>query len=150
MIYDTLEHLPQYFPQIQELLSLVFDADTPDGTYPLGNGVVAGVQTYQTKPHSETRYESHRNNTDIQIVLSGSEQIDVLPLADVEPAADYNGETDVQFFQSTPAVPPPITCPMVAGRFAAFFPQDAHRPQIKSGGTPQTVRKVVIKLRTSI
>ena len=33
------------------------------------------------------------------------------------------------------------------GEFAVFFPQDAHRPCIKSEGSDETVRKAVVKVR---
>ncbi len=46
-----------------------------DGCYKLGNGIVANVMTYITKPISMTYYESHRKYINIQYMIYGEELV---------------------------------------------------------------------------
>ena len=54
--------------------------------------------SYETKLKS-TVIESHVKEVDIQILLSGSEQIKIYNFKDVEITQKYNFETDCQFYK---------------------------------------------------
>ena len=84
------------------------------------------------------RLEFHRRYIDIQVAIAGSEAIGWRPLGDchsiVEP---YLSERDIGFCGDRPEtwLAPP-------GRFAAFFPDDAHAPLAGQG----PLRKAVVKV----
>jgi YhcH/YjgK/YiaL family protein len=101
-----------------------FDPDTPDGRYELdGDDLFALVQTYDTAPATEKRFEAHRRYLDIQHVSAGTD--------------------DIVFFQE-PGVSSSFL--LRAGDFAIFHPGDAHKPGCMAGGKTQ-VKKVVVKVR---
>jgi YhcH/YjgK/YiaL family protein len=168
MIADSLTALPQYLPKrlYQAVMPFIekLDTDIPDGKYPLdGRKVFARIQTYETKPVSGCRIEAHRKYADIQIVLAGSECIDVFPAVALEPETDYDAEADVQFYKADfckaggaanlPVLSPLVRFSAVPDYFALFYPQDAHRPQMhaeqKHTTQGQQVRKLIIKINVS-
>ena len=109
-----------------------------------GGDVFAIVMEYETLPRSEARFESHRKFVDIQYTLEGDEEIDWSPLDGL--VADGPLDQDLQFW-----LPPAegwSTLCQSAGRFAVFFPGDAHRPKVRH--STHQVRKVVIKVRARL
>lgn len=109
-----------------------------------GSDVVAMVMEYETFARSAARFESHREFVDIQCTLDGDEEIDWSPLEGLVPDGPF--EQDLQFW-----VPPASgwsTLCQSAGRFAVFFPGDAHRPKVHH--STGRVRKVVIKVRARL
>jgi YhcH/YjgK/YiaL family protein len=73
-------------------------------------------------------------------VSRGKEKIGILPVEKATVKDPYNAEKDVAHYtgEGTYYVAEP-------GTFFLFFPQDAHRPNIKVND--EKVKKVVIKIR---
>ncbi len=91
------------------------------------------------RTRAEAKLECHRKYIDIQLVLTGIDEMGWKPLSDChQPIADYNSERDIQFFDDVPdswiAVP--------AGAFCIFFPEDAHAPLVSSS----RIRKLIFKI----
>ena len=106
----------------------------PDGTY-------ANVQEYTTKENS--KYEVHRAYIDIQVVVSGREQILVSPLGALQDCLqEYDPEKDIEFFAASSEF---RSVPADAGHWVILFPSDAHEPCITLG-EPSEIRKVVVKV----
>lgn len=87
------------------------------------------------------RLESHRRYIDIQVTLAGQEEIGHRPLSECgSPQVPFLPDNDVAFYAERPdswfALPP--------GRFAIFFPDDAHAPLAGSGELHKVVVKVAV------
>ncbi|HEX8274558.1 MAG TPA: YhcH/YjgK/YiaL family protein [Longimicrobiaceae bacterium] len=121
-----------------------FDPATPDGRYPVrGEEVFALVQTYETGPATEKRFESHRAHLDVQYVAEGEERILHAPTRLLEVADPYDPATDLAFYAD------PRACSSLllrAGDLAVLLPGDGHKPGCMAGGRHR-VRKVVVKVR---
>lgn len=148
MIVDTLSNRRLYAP-LQRGLRLgfeylaAFDPSTPDGRYPVdGERVIALVQSYDTGPATERRFETHRRNIDIQFIVAGRERILHVPSAGMEVETPYDAETDAVFYHDPPASSSIL---LTAGDFAIFHPHDAHKGGCMAGGR-EPVRKVVVKV----
>ncbi len=146
MIYDTVAHLDAYrgvHPRVMRGLELLRDTDftaQPDGTYEVdGKSLFYFLQSYETKP-SNDRPEAHRRYADIMMMLSGRELVGVAPLESVRDTGE-RPEGDIRFYRGQ-------TVPILleGDRFAVFFPGDAHAPGAAPGGTPERVRKCVVKV----
>lgn len=94
----------------------------------------------------EDPFEAHRQCADVHFCQLGNEQIDHADIQGLKIQTDYDNEKDVILFQ-----PPRIfhTARMVAGSFAIFFPEDAHRPSQPM--TPSVlnlnrIKKLVVKV----
>jgi len=107
----------------------------------LGLHMFASVQEYSTLARHEARFESHEAHVDLQYTLSGGESIDWIPRPLLQPDDPF--DHDVQFWLPPPE--PVTTLAQTAGRFAIFFPADAHRPKVRLSGHDR-VRKLVIKI----
>lgn len=149
MILDSLANRALYAslsPRIAAGLDYLasFDPDTEDGRYPIdGEVVYAVVQSYETAPGAEKRWESHEKHLDIQYIVSGQERILHAQASPLEVATPYNETKDVTFYRDPAAS---TSCLLQAGDFALFFPADAHKPGCMAGGR-DAVRKVVVKIR---
>jgi YhcH/YjgK/YiaL family protein len=149
MILDSLDNAALYHALGARIAAGLrwltdFDPDLPVGRYPIeGDLVHASVQSYETAPGAEKRYEAHRNHVDIQCIVSGRERILVAPTPSLTVSEPYREEKDVTFYADPSASTSLLLSP---GDFAILFPGDAHKPGCMAGGR-DAVRKVVVKVR---
>ncbi|PTN07376.1 YhcH/YjgK/YiaL family protein [Mangrovibacterium marinum] len=112
------------------------------GKYPIIEGeLTAIVSEYNTKEPEDARWEAHRRFIDLQYLISGEEQMGVMPLADAKNAGAYNAEKDLIFYGDNDG---PLYRATSANYFL-FFPGDLHRPGVKSGEAAP-VKKLVLKI----
>lgn len=112
------------------------------GKYPIdGDNVYAIVTEAPSKEFDQSAWESHRKYIDLHYIIKGQETIGMAAISKATVTKPYNETTDAanynaegQYFLATPAT------------FYLFFPQDAHRPNIKAAGY-DVVKKVVVKIR---
>jgi YhcH/YjgK/YiaL family protein len=120
-------------------------ADVPLGLQEIiGRDMYVSVQEYDTKDRNAARFESHRRHIDLQYTLAGTEVIDWLPVPALNPDGPFDSDKDFQFYSAVSDLVP-TSLVNSTGRFAIFFPQDAHRPGVRLAGCPR-VRKLVIKI----
>lgn len=149
MIFDTLDHHSSYQtlnPRLARGLAWLaaYAPGTADGRYDLeGDKLYALVQSYETVPPAERKYEAHRVCADIQYVVTGTELVHYAPTDALLAETPYDVAQDFQLYRD-PAQD--IALRLSAGRFAIFFPQDAHKPGC-TGDAPCRIKKVVIKVR---
>lgn len=84
-------------------------------------------------------FETHRKYIDIQYTVSGCDSIGWDQPNNLTPDVNgYDPEKDIEFYNERPT----IWIPVCNGRFAIFYPEDAHAPL----GTDSFVHKVVVKI----
>jgi biofilm protein TabA len=150
MIYDRLENAASYFSCDAWIKAVEYvrsaNIDLEDGAHPiLGDEVVARVMAYPTKHFQETVLESHRKFVDLQALLAGREYAEVSSASDLSVRTAYSEESDVVFYHPD-ALGAYCRMALEPGRFAVFFPQDAHRTQLRTGENAQPVKKIVVKI----
>lgn len=145
MILDTLERGDAYVavhPAFREAFAFLRALDVAalsSGRIEIdGDRLYAMVVEAEGRGEAGARLETHREYLDIQYQVVGTDCIGWAPAAGL--AGDgYDAEKDLEFHAARPeswaTVPP--------GRFAVFFPEDAHAPL---GGTGRLL-KVVVKVR---
>jgi biofilm protein TabA len=106
-----------------------------------GDNVYASVTEAPTKDYDKTAFESHRKYIDLQLVITGEENMAKAPLSSVAVSKPYNEATDLANYTGEGKI---YTVP--AGTFMLFFPTEAHRPNITPGGN-KVVKKIVIKIK---
>lgn len=150
MIIDSIKNHTLY--PYGELWEKAFDflrTSTPeleDGRYVIdGDDLFAGIDCYETKARTDAKLETHQQYVDIQVLLSGSECLEVFPKDGLEVSEPYDPERDAEFY-SVPEQAPLRTL-LTPGHFIVFFPEDAHMPCLNAGDSSKPVQKVVIKLR---
>ena len=148
MIFDTLSNLKKYatlHPDIEKAITFLQTPQClqqPDGRYALSEQSYVILQSYETKPVSQVKYEAHHMYADIQIILSGKELISYAPSAALQIQIPYDAQKDIAFGD---VLQPAADLCMAEKMFALFLPGEAHRPcVILEDVTP--VRKLVVKL----
>lgn len=153
MILDHLSNASSYVGLSSRLalaLRLARETDwssRADGRHDLdGERVFALVQEYTTKPREQGRWEAHRAHIDVQLVLSGVEQMGHAPITSLQTYEPYDASRDIEFFADAPG----DFLTVRAGMFAILMPQDGHMPGLTPAGAAHGhVRKVVLKVATT-
>jgi biofilm protein TabA len=148
MVHDSLVNAAPYHslgPALAAGLRYLRDLDpaASDGSYEIADGLRAIVQSYDTAPGAEKRFESHRRHIDIQYVVSGRERILHAPTESLGVHTPYSDDADIAFHQD-PGASSSIL--LHAGDFVILYPHDAHKPGCMAGGRDR-VKKVVVKVR---
>ena len=145
MILDSLDRFRDYlgvhplFGRVAEFLTTADFATLAEGRHEIGEGCFALVSAYRTIAVEEAFIERHRRYIDIQVVISGVEQIGVCRREACR-SVSWNETNDVEVLQGEFDL---IT--LAAGSFAVIFPQDGHMPKLQRGAQA-SVRKVVVKV----
>ena len=100
------------------------------------------IDEYNTKNEEDSRFEAHRKYADIQYLIYGEEKIGIISLKETRESVPYDKEKDIVFLTAKEnnyrlAWPE---------KFFIFFPEDAHRPSVKTDKN-SIVRKAVVKVR---
>ncbi len=113
------------------------------GRYELdADNLFVNVDEYVTKDEEDARFEAHKKYADIQYLVFGEEKMGISPLKNTTEIFPYDSLKDISFFtakQNNYRIASPAT-------FFIFFPEDAHRPCVKTDKNSK-VRKVVVKVR---
>lgn len=96
------------------------------------------IQSYETKSEEECNLESHRNYIDIQIIVEGSEAMDIVDISKLIAKETYNEKQDVIFWNI-----PHLMCrtTLRAGDCIVLYPENAHR-----GAVSITKKEKVLKI----
>lgn len=148
MILDRLDRIERYRPLHHRFFkAFAFLRQAGLGEMPLGRHEIDGDRIYAVvcvdpaRSRDEARLEAHRKYIDVQVVLSGTDEMGwkSRPLC-TRPDGEYDAGKDVEFFTDAPdawiAVGP--------GAFVIFFPEDAHAPLVGSGELHKIVVKVAL------
>jgi YhcH/YjgK/YiaL family protein len=145
---NSVEFKKQYEGN-KELWDKVFKflGDPKLATLAPGKYIIDGDNAYATiaegapKNMDDVKWESHRKYIDLQYVIAGKVKIGVSPVSAATVTVPYDETKDVanytaegKFYIATPEI------------FFLFFPQNAHRPDIKVDGY-DTMKKLVIKIK---
>jgi len=114
----------------------------PAGRYAIdGDNVYAVITENPTKDMDSAKWESHKKYIDLHHVITGDEKIGEERLSALSITMLYNSTKDLinytgngTFYTATP------------NNFFLFFPSDAHKPNVTTGGN-KADKKIVIKIR---
>lgn len=115
-----------------------------NGKYEIdGKNVYANVMEYDTLPWEEASYEAHKDYTDIQYIIEGSEVMTYAPVDQLTASGPYNEAKDVIKFDNSVAG---LRVAVHGGEFMIFNPWDGHKPKA-ADGEPSHVKKIVVKIK---
>jgi biofilm protein TabA len=148
MVLDSLAQAHRY-TSLHPAFARAFDFLTSTNLRSLEQGrhALDGDRLYVLLDHKDgrgregARLEAHRRYIDIQLTIEGSEEIGWRPTAEChQPSGEFDETKDIGFFDDRPttwlAVRP--------GRFAIFFPDDAHAPLAGRGLLKKAIVKIVV------
>jgi YhcH/YjgK/YiaL family protein len=149
MIFDDLEQAARYYPihlgfraGFQYLRETDLSRLAPGRHAIYGERLFVVIGEDEGRGHEGAKLEAHRRYLDIQVALSGNEEIGWKALSDCRDVeTPYSDERDIAFFRDSPdswiALPP--------GKFMIFYPSDAHAPLASRGAVRKAVVKVAVE-----
>lgn len=151
MVFGTLKDCERYY-SLNERFEKGFDfikkaikENLADGKYEIdGKELYASVQSYDTKPAEERKFEGHKNYIDIQYISSGIEEMDVFDISGAESNVPYNAEKDVELYRCPEVY---TICAVGEGEYGIFFPEDIHRPGVAYNNLSKAIKKIVVKVK---
>lgn len=149
MILDKLENSKLYFGAYKgfdkafDFIAKFHDKELADGRYDIeGDQVYALVQSYETVPWSEMKWEAHKNYIDLQCVIKGREIIGYTHIDNLVPSVEYNVEKDVILFKENEG----IELKLQDMWFSILFPEDAHKPKCV-WDKAEPIKKIIVKIK---
>ena len=148
MIIDKISNLSRYvyIPNVDKAVEFLKNTDLSQlavGKYDLGDECRVAVYEYQTKEaEDEILFEAHREYIDLQMVISGEENLYFQSLDIGEEAKPYNKEKDVEFYTASWY----NTLALDGDNFALIFPNDLHMASFEIDEA-KDVKKLVFKLK---
>jgi len=109
-----------------------------------GDDLYLLIQCYQPQPQAQGRFEAHARHTDLQLIWSGRECIEVCDLRASQPSAAYDNNGNFYFPMGHDRYQHLL---LQAGDVAVLLPEDAHAPCLRvEGEGDELVRKIVVKV----
>ncbi len=145
MVIDNLKNLRDYAslnPLFAQAIDYIENTDlkalAPGKIVLVENELIVNVNEIGSKTKEEAKLETHNEYIDIQIPLTGVEQMGYTQRADL-PEAEYDAVKDLTLYEGLAddylTVKP--------GMFTLFFPSDGHAPGI----TPTGLKKIIVKVK---
>lgn len=145
MIIDKTENLTIYerlLPNLRSGLQAIgsMGKDMETGKYEFEGGYFL-VQEGETRPVDDGDYEVHRKYLDVQIILSGSEEVAWNDISELKTTEDYDSEKDKEMLSGASEHLFTVT----EGMCWIAFPHDAHKA-CRDTGKRRMYKKIVMKL----
>ena len=148
MICDKIENLAHYEPlcphvnAVADFLGSHDAAVLAPGSYKINDDVFVNVEEYA--PGENALFEAHRAYIDLQYLVSGDEEIAVIPIADGVIEKEYDSAIDAAFYKPEEDAAQ-FKLYFQAGAFAIFEPHDPHSPGRKYRS--DKVKKLIFKIK---
>lgn len=151
MIVTTIEKIKEYdaIPYAQDIINFVKSFDTADvktGRYDIhGDDLFASVGAYATEPAGDRKFENHQTYIDLQILVSGSEEIHWAPVETLEMTEEsFSKGGDIAFYDGDA-----LGSVVLKGNTCAIlFENDAHKPNVMHKNMENVV-KIVFKIKNN-
>ena len=145
MVIDNLKNLRDYAslnPLFAQAIDYIENTDlkalAPGKIVLVENELIVNVNEIGPKTKEQAKLETHNEYIDIQIPLTGVEQMGYTQRVDL-PEAEYDAVKDLTLYEGLAddylTVKP--------GMFTLFFPSDGHAPGI----TPTGLKKIIVKVK---
>jgi biofilm protein TabA len=148
MIIDSLENAGKYtsiHPLFAEAFEYIKTLDLKHaeiGKTDLSDGlkIIIAEKVGMKQEESVAKFECHNQNIDIQLCISGKEQMGWKSRQSCSSAkGEYNAEKDVLFYNDAPD----MFFELTDNQFAIFFPEDVHAPMIGD----EVIKKLIVKVK---
>ncbi|MES2767262.1 MAG: YhcH/YjgK/YiaL family protein [Bacteroidota bacterium] len=148
MVFDHIDNAHLYYalhPRFQKAFEFLKKPDIltlPPGNYEIdGDDVYVIIAHQDSSPKENVKLEVHRKFIDIQMTVNGSFPVRWRALAECENrAAEYDEENDFELYSDEED----FTMHIKTGKFAIYFPDDAHAPLPPPGSVHKAVVKVAV------
>lgn len=151
MVVTTLEKITDYkeIPYAQDMIDFISEfknGEMKTGRYDIhGDDLFAAVSEYETEPADDRKFENHKKYIDLQILLSGAEEIHWAPVETLRMTEEsFSKGGDIAFYEGDAQ-----GCVVLSGDTCAIlYENDAHKPNVMHKNKEKVI-KVVFKIKIS-
>ena len=136
--------LNPYFEKAFAVLKEVAAEDFVKGRHPVDDNIYINAAEYQTHPAEGALAEAHRVYIDVMWMLSGNEQIGVVPVEKLTEITKEYAEAGDALLAKLPENYTALR--MTPDSVCILFPEDGHAPGLIAG-EQEGVRKLICKVR---
>ena len=148
MVFDHIKNAHLYYalhPRFEKAFDFLKKTDIatlPAGNYEIdGEDVFVIIAHQDATPKSDIKLEVHRKFIDIQLAIDGSFPVLWKALSECKNrAAEYDAENDFELYTDAED----FTMEISKGKFAIYFPEDAHAPLVPAKSVHKAVVKVAV------
>lgn len=126
-----------------DFLSKLKNEDLTLGRHDVDENFYYNVQEYDTKVNPSKHFESHCKYVDVQMLISGEENLQVVDTNRLQVEAPYDEVKERILYYATKDA---ASVALRPGSFVVLYPKDAHRT-IAFNGKPCKVKKIVGKVK---
>lgn len=148
MIFDSIRNRENYKENGKIYQALCYLAEIkrweevfPDTVIQEGT-IVANPVIFVSKEEEECMYEAHEKYIDVHYIMEGVERIATADVSSLQIKTPFSEQRDIGFYQGDESG----RYLLKPGEFMVCFPSDAHKVAMMDK-TPETVKKIVIKIR---
>lgn len=98
--------------------------DLKEGKYEVDSNFCYSVQRYNTKNVTDCQFESHKQYIDIQLMVEGSEIMDIADIARLSVKNEYDEKKDIMFWNEPKVY---SRCSLQPNDYIIVYPEHAHR-----------------------
>ncbi|WP_118796185.1 N-acetylneuraminate anomerase [Haemophilus haemolyticus] len=136
--------LPKVIAEVCDYLNTLDLNALENGRHDINDQIYMNVMEPETAEPSSKKAELHHEYLDVQVLIRGSENIEVgANYPDLSKYESYNEADDYQLCAN---IDDKFTVTMKPKMFAVFYPYEPHKPCCVVDGKTEKIKKLVVKV----
>ena len=136
--------LPKVIAEVCDYLNTLDLNALENGRHDINDQIYMNVMEPETAEPSSKKAELHHEYLDVQVLIRGTENIEVgANYPDLSKYESYNEADDYQLCED---IDDKFTITMKPKMFAVFYPYEPHKPCCVVNGKTEKIKKLVVKV----
>lgn len=136
--------LPKVIAEVCDYLNTLDLNTLENGRHDINDQIYMNVMEPETAEPSSKKAELHHEYLDVQVLIRGTENIEVgATYPNLSKYEDYNEADDYQLYAD---IDDKFTVTMKPKMFAVFYPYEPHKPCCVVNGKTEKIKKLVVKV----
>ena len=136
--------LPKVIAEVCDYLNTLDLNALENGRHDINDQIYMNVMEPETAEPSSKKAELHHEYLDVQVLIRGTENIEVgANYPDLSKYESYNEADDYQLCED---IDDKFTVTMKPKMFAVFYPYEPHKPCCVVNGKTEKIKKLVVKI----
>ena len=136
--------LPKVIVEVCDYLNTLDLNALENGRHDINDQIYMNVMEPETAEPSSKKAELHHEYLDVQVLIRGTENIEVG--ANYPDLSKYESYNEADDYQLCADIDDKFTVPMKPKMFAVFYPYEPHKPCCIVNGKTEKIKKLVVKV----
>ena len=136
--------LPKVIAEVCDYLNTLDLNALENGRHDINDQVYMNVMEPETAEPSSKKAELHHEYLDVQVLIRGTENIEVG--ANYPDLSQYESYNEADDYQLCADIDDKFTITMKPKMFAVFYPYEPHKPCCVVNGKTEKIKKLVVKV----